>query len=110
MIGHPQSGSNAPSWASGALESGVLREKLTEVGREVEGLDLAPMLAVRRAWADSGLAVPWVGASYPDVVNTILGRLDTVNLGVAGATARDPPAALDGLDAGGADTVDPRPR
>jgi hypothetical protein len=35
---------------------------------------LAPMLAVRRAWADSGLDVPWVGASYPDVVNTILHR------------------------------------
>jgi hypothetical protein len=35
---------------------------------------LAPMLAVRRAWADSGLVVPWVGASYPDVVNAILHR------------------------------------
>ncbi len=35
---------------------------------------LAPMLAVRRAWADSGLDVPWVGASYPDVVNPILHR------------------------------------
>jgi len=35
---------------------------------------LAPMLAVRRAWADSGLTVPWVGASYPDVVNAILYR------------------------------------
>jgi hypothetical protein len=35
---------------------------------------LAPMLAVRRAWADSGLDVPWVGASYPDVVNAILHR------------------------------------
>jgi hypothetical protein len=35
---------------------------------------LAPMMAVRRAWADSGLAAPWVGASYPDVVNAILHR------------------------------------
>ena len=35
---------------------------------------LAPMLAVRRAWADSGLKSPWVGASYPDVVNAILHR------------------------------------
>jgi len=35
---------------------------------------LAPMLAVRRAWADSGLSSPWVGASYPDVVNVILAR------------------------------------
>ena len=35
---------------------------------------LGPMLAVRRAWADSGLDVPWVGASYPDVVNAILHR------------------------------------
>lgn len=35
---------------------------------------LAPMLAVRRAWADSGLDAPWVGASYPDVVNAILHR------------------------------------
>ncbi|MCK4867948.1 MAG: hypothetical protein KAT39_07850, partial [Alphaproteobacteria bacterium] len=35
---------------------------------------LAPMLAVRRAWAESGLKAPWVGASYPDVVNTILHR------------------------------------
>lgn len=35
---------------------------------------LAPMMAVRRAWADSGLVCPWVGASYPDVVNVILRR------------------------------------
>lgn len=35
---------------------------------------LAPMLAVRRAWADSGVDAPWVGASYPDVVNAILHR------------------------------------
>lgn len=35
---------------------------------------LAPMLAVRRAWAESGLGVPWVGASYPDIVNAILHR------------------------------------
>jgi hypothetical protein len=35
---------------------------------------LAPMLAVRRAWADSGLDAPWIGASYPDVVNAILHR------------------------------------
>jgi hypothetical protein len=35
---------------------------------------LAPMMAVRRAWADSGLDAPWVGASYPDVVNPILHR------------------------------------
>ncbi|UCH75332.1 MAG: hypothetical protein JSU82_05675 [Rhodospirillales bacterium] len=35
---------------------------------------LAPMLAVRRAWAESGLDAPWVGASYPDVVNAILHR------------------------------------
>lgn len=35
---------------------------------------LAPMLAVRRAWADSGLDAPWVGAAYPDVVNAILHR------------------------------------
>lgn len=35
---------------------------------------LAPMLAVRRAWVESGLACPWVGASYPDVVNAVLHR------------------------------------
>jgi len=35
---------------------------------------LAPMLAVRRAWAESGLDAPWIGASYPDVVNAILHR------------------------------------
>lgn len=35
---------------------------------------LAPMLAVRRAWVDSRLTAPWVGASYPDVVNTVLHR------------------------------------
>lgn len=35
---------------------------------------LAPMLAVRRAWVDSGLECPWVGASYPDVVNAVLHR------------------------------------
>jgi hypothetical protein len=35
---------------------------------------LAPMQAVCRAWADSGLRSPLVGASYPDVVNVILHR------------------------------------
>jgi len=33
---------------------------------------LAPMLRLREAWAASGLACPWVGASYPDVVNAVL--------------------------------------
>ena len=33
---------------------------------------LAPMLRFREAWAQSGLSVPWIGASYPDVVNAIL--------------------------------------
>ena len=35
---------------------------------------LAPMQAVRDAWSASGLEVPWIGASYPDVVNAILHR------------------------------------
>ncbi len=35
---------------------------------------LAPMLALARAWEASGLAAPWIGASYPDVVNAILHR------------------------------------
>jgi hypothetical protein len=33
---------------------------------------LAPMLKLRDAWAKSGLHCPWVGASYPDVVNAVL--------------------------------------
>jgi hypothetical protein len=33
---------------------------------------LAPMLRFRAAWVESGLTVPWIGASYPDVVNAIL--------------------------------------
>ncbi|NQU58065.1 MAG: hypothetical protein HQ513_12585 [Rhodospirillales bacterium] len=35
---------------------------------------LAPMQAVRDAWSASGLEVPWIGASYPDVVNAVLHR------------------------------------
>jgi hypothetical protein len=35
---------------------------------------LAPMLAVRDAINASGLEVPWIGASYPDVVNAVLHR------------------------------------
>jgi hypothetical protein len=35
---------------------------------------LAPMLALARAWEASGLACPWIGASYPDVVNAVLHR------------------------------------
>lgn len=33
---------------------------------------LAPMLRLREAWVASGLTCPWVGASYPDVVNAVL--------------------------------------
>jgi len=33
---------------------------------------LAPMLRLRAAWVASGLTCPWVGASYPDVVNAVL--------------------------------------
>ncbi|MGH6931422.1 MAG: hypothetical protein ACREEE_03200 [Dongiaceae bacterium] len=33
---------------------------------------LAPMLRLRDAWMESGLQCPWIGASYPDVVNHIL--------------------------------------
>jgi hypothetical protein len=69
---------------------------------------LAPMLAVRRAWADSGLQVPWVGASYPDVVNAILHRsgpgpicgvgnvdevIPKIRFAVAEETGGDPAAA-----------------
>lgn len=68
---------------------------------------LAPMLAVRRAWADSGLEVPWVGASYPDVVNAVLHRsgpgpacgvgnvdevIPKIRFAVAGETGCDPEA------------------
>lgn len=35
---------------------------------------LAPMLTLARAWQASGLQCPWIGASYPDVVNAILHR------------------------------------
>jgi hypothetical protein len=38
---------------------------------------LSPMLAVRDAWQASGLEAPWIGASYPDVVNTVLHRSGT---------------------------------
>lgn len=68
---------------------------------------LAPMLAVRGAWADSGLEVPWVGASYPDVVNAVLHRsgpgpvcgvgnvdevIPKIRFAVAGETGCDPSA------------------
>jgi hypothetical protein len=33
---------------------------------------LAPMLRLRDAWVASGLTSPWLGASYPDVVNHVL--------------------------------------
>ena len=68
----------APSmWPWWKLER--LRGRAAETARSLPfagwlACHLAPMLAVRRAWADSGLEAPWVGASYPDVVNTILHR------------------------------------
>jgi hypothetical protein len=45
---------------------------------------LAPMQKLASAWAASGLACPWVGAAYPDVVNAILaltGPAPTVGCG-----------------------------
>jgi hypothetical protein len=45
---------------------------------------LAPMLKLRAVWAESGLACPWVGAAYPDVVNAVLamtGPAPTVGCG-----------------------------
>ncbi len=68
---------------------------------------LAPMLAVRRLWEAAGLGCPWVGASYPDVVNHLLactGQAPTcgagnlaeivpkVRLAVAGASGVEPGA------------------
>ena len=38
---------------------------------------LAPMRAVRKAWTASGLSAPWIGASYPDVINAVLHRTGT---------------------------------
>jgi hypothetical protein len=35
---------------------------------------LAPMLALARAWEASRLDCPWIGASYPDLVNAVLHR------------------------------------
>ena len=37
--------------------------------------NLAPMLKLAGVWAESGLACPWVGAAYPDVVNAILAAI-----------------------------------
>jgi hypothetical protein len=45
---------------------------------------LAPMQKLASVWAESGLACPWVGAAYPDVVNAILalsGPAPTVGCG-----------------------------
>ncbi len=35
---------------------------------------LAPVARLRDAWAASGLACPWINASYPDVINAVLAR------------------------------------
>lgn len=45
---------------------------------------LAPMQRLAAVWSESGLACPWVGAAYPDVVNAILattGPAPTVGCG-----------------------------
>jgi len=46
--------------------------------------NLAPMLKLASVWTESGLACPWVGAAYPDVVNAVLagmGLAPTVGCG-----------------------------
>ncbi|MBT6116399.1 MAG: hypothetical protein HOH66_00865 [Rhodospirillaceae bacterium] len=35
---------------------------------------LAPLLAFRERWVESGLEAPWFNLSYPDVVNAVLAR------------------------------------
>ncbi len=64
--------SQMPWWALKRLE-----EPLAALTRAVPfagfmAFHLAPMLALRKAWVASGLSCPWVGASYPDVVNHVL--------------------------------------
>jgi hypothetical protein len=71
--------------------------------------NLAPMLKLAGVWAEAGLACPWVGGAYPDVVNAVLaciGPAPTVGCGniaetiprirfaVAAATGA-PPAAVE---------------
>ncbi|WP_431856586.1 hypothetical protein [Azospirillum sp.] len=63
-----------PWWALDRLDG--------EVGERVRAVPfagfmafhLAPMLRLREAWDASGLRCPWIGASYPDVVNAVLAR------------------------------------
>ncbi len=46
--------------------------------------NLAPMLKLAAVWEEAGLACPWVGAAYPDVVNAVLaatGPAPTVGCG-----------------------------
>jgi hypothetical protein len=54
---------------------------------------LAPMLRLRAAWDESGLACPWVGASYPDVVNHILALTGPAPVCGAGNVAEVAPKA-----------------
>jgi hypothetical protein len=61
-----------PWWTLGELPPDRARELAGLPFAAFMACHLSPMLKLREAWAESGLACPWIGASYPDVVNHIL--------------------------------------
>jgi len=96
-----------PWWALDRLD-GELGDRVRAVPfAGFMAFHLAPMLRLRAAWDESGLRCPWIGASYPDVVNAVLARtgpaptcgignvaeiVPKIRFAVAAATGCDPAA------------------
>lgn len=63
-----------PWWRIDQLVAGGRKELAAMPFAGWLAFHLTPMLALARAWEASKLACPWIGASYPDVVNAVLHR------------------------------------
>lgn len=92
-----------PWWAADALTG-----RAAEAARRMTfggwiACHVAPLLAFRRAWVESGLACPWVNASYPDIVNAVLARTGPAPLcGVGNVEELLPKARIAAAEAVGA--------
>ncbi len=63
-----------PWWVLDTLEGEVGEKARAVPFAGFMACHLAPVARLRDAWAASGLACPWINASYPDVINAVLAR------------------------------------
>jgi len=66
-----------PWWRLAALPPPLAEQAASAPFATFLPMHLLPMMALQRAMEASKLRCPWVGASYPDVVNHILGCIGT---------------------------------